>query len=729
MKLFRTKKLSSETSFLTSRVARRIFVQFILCALVPIGVLGLISFQQVTKQLHEQGRIRLLHFSKTMGMSVFERLTLLENELQNISQIMQKDPETLSGSLPEEFGDRLKQQFKGIAFFQGSGDRWPFLGTVRRPKELSSQEKQHLDLGKSLVISDRDPQGRIHVYLVRDLVPQDPTAGFLIGEMHVRYLLGLSEYDTLPFKTEICLLDQMDNVLFSTVPMPAPSYQKQVDATPSGYFTWSRGTETFLASFWTIPLKYYFLHARWTVIMSQPEAYIFSPVSYFKRVFPLVVLLSFFVVVFISLVQIRRTLLPLQELKKGARQIGMKQFDSRISVTSQDEFEDLARTFNEVAEQLGRQFNTMTAAAEIDRAILSALKTEEIAQIALTRMTDLFHCTAAGLILIDPDVLRSPTAYMLDHNTNEVRRLKEVKIAPADIKNLPKERDSIIIRESEIMPRFLRSFAVDQADSFAVLPFFIKGIFAGIMILGPSGPFDRDKDNLVQARLLTNQVAVALSNARLLEELTALNWGTLKALARTVDAKSPWTAGHSERVTANALRIGRALRLSSEELGNLHRGGLLHDIGKIGVPAYILDKPAKLTPGEWRIIRQHPGMGAKIIEPIGPYRAILPVILQHHERFDGKGYPDGLAGNDISLGARILAVADAYDAMVSDRPYRKAMTREQAVHIIREKAGQQFDPHVAAAFLLVVENVKPLPRVSIPPSQKKYPHSAHSRSA
>ena len=729
MKLFRTKNLSFETSFLKSRVARRVFVQFILCALVPIGVLGLISFHQVTKQLHEQGRIRLLHFSKTMGMSVFERMTLLENELQNISEIMQKDQGSLSGSLTGEFRDRLKQQFKGIAFFQDSGDGWPLLGTVKRPKKLSSQEKQHLDSGKSLIISHRDPQGRVHVYLVRDLVPDEPEAGFLLGEMQVRFLLGLSDYDTLPFKTEVCLLDQVDDVLFSTVPIPALSYRKKVDAAPSGYFTWNNGTGTFLTSFWTIPLKYYFLHARWTVMMSQPEAYIFSPVSYFKRTFPLVVLLSFFVVVFISLVQIRRTLLPLQELKKGARQIGMKQFDSRISVTSRDEFEDLARTFNEMADQLGGQFNTMTAAAEIDRAILSSLKTEEIAQIALTRMTGLFHCTAAGLILINPDALRPPAAYVLDHSTNEVRFLEEMKISPADIENLPKEEDSVIIRESKIMPRFLRSFAVDQVDSFAVLPFFIKGIFAGIMVLGPSAPFERDNDNLVQARLLTNQVAVALSNARLIEELSALNWGTLKALARTVDAKSPWTAGHSERVTANALRIGRALRLSPEELRNLHRGGLLHDIGKIGVPTYILDKPGKLTPGEWRMIRQHPSMGAKIIEPIGPYRPILPVILQHHERFDGKGYPDGLAGNDISLGARILAVADAYDAMVSDRPYRKAMTREQAVHIIREEAGRQFDPHVATAFLLLVENVKPFDRVSIPPSQKKYPRSAHSRSA
>jgi len=730
MKLLRTKDLSFKPSFLTSRVARRVFVQFILCALVPIGVLGLVSFQQVTSQLHQQGRIRLLHFSKTMGMSTFERLSLLENELQNLSLIMQRNPETLSGSLTGEFGNKLKKQFKGIAFFRDSGEKSPLLGTIRQPEEFSSQEKQHLHSGKSLLLSRHDSQGRVHVYLVRNLVPQAPAAGFFMGEMRVRYLLGLSEYDTLPFRTELCLLDQTGDVLFSTMPVPALSYRKQVDAAPSGYFTWNRGTGTFLASFWSIPLKYYFFHARWTIIMSQPEKYIFSPVSYFEKTFPLVILLSLFVVVFISLVQIRKTMLPLQELKKGAQLIGMKQFDERISIESKDEFEDLAQTFNGMAEQLGRQFTTMTAAAEIDRAILSSLKTEEIARIALTRMSDLFHCTAAGLILVDPNALKPPKAYVLGQNNNKVRLLENMVVTPAELKRLLEKQDFTMIQQGESIPQFLGPLVTNQTRSFIVFPIFLKVDFAGIIVLGPSDPFEQEEDNLSRARLLANQVAVSLSNARLLEELSALNWGTLKALARAVDAKSPWTAGHSERVTQNALRIGRVLHLSPEELKDLHRGGLLHDIGKIGVPASILDKPAKLTPEEWRIIRDHPRMGAKIIEPIAPYKPIMPLVLQHHERFDGKGYPDGLAGNDISLGARILAVADAYDAMVSERPYRKALTQEQAVQIIRQEAGRQLDPDAVAAFLELADDGKVFGKHHTQSLiQPRYQHVAHSRSS
>ena len=142
---------------------------------------------------------------------------------------------------------------------------------------------------------------------------------------------------------------------------------------------------------------------------------------------------------------------------------------------------------------------------------------------------------------------------------------------------------------------------------------------------------------------MSDQVAVAISNAELLGELKQLNWETLNALARTVDAKSSWTAGHSERVTQLSLKIGKAMNLTDKNLDILHRGALLHDIGKIAVPSAILDKPGRLTEEEFHIVQQHPGTGARILEPVTAYREVIPLVLQHHERFDGGGYP-GRAG-------------------------------------------------------------------------------------
>jgi putative nucleotidyltransferase with HDIG domain len=190
---------------------------------------------------------------------------------------------------------------------------------------------------------------------------------------------------------------------------------------------------------------------------------------------------------------------------------------------------------------------------------------------------------------------------------------------------------------------------------------------------------------------------------RTVAELKALNVGTLEALARAIDAKSPWTAGHSQRVTSLGVRIGRQMGLTPEALEALNRGGLLHDIGKLGIPSRILDKPAPLTEEEFAIMRQHPALGARILEPVPQYAPVLPIVLQHHERYDGSGYPHGLAGDAIDLGARIFAVADVVDAMSSTRPYRNAIPMHTVVGYIRARSGHHFDPKVVDAFLRVVE--------------------------
>jgi putative nucleotidyltransferase with HDIG domain len=183
--------------------------------------------------------------------------------------------------------------------------------------------------------------------------------------------------------------------------------------------------------------------------------------------------------------------------------------------------------------------------------------------------------------------------------------------------------------------------------------------------------------------------------------LEAFSVGAATALARTIDAKSPWTSGHSERVTALALRIAGELAVSADELILLQRGGLLHDIGKLATPPEILDKAGRLTPDERARIQQHPRDGVRILEPIAEFAPLLPLVLEHHERYDGAGYPDGKAGEQIHRLARVLAVADVYDALASERPYRAGLPAAAAVDYIRAASGTHFDPAVVEAFLRV----------------------------
>ncbi|MDQ3927911.1 MAG: HD-GYP domain-containing protein, partial [Chloroflexota bacterium] len=160
----------------------------------------------------------------------------------------------------------------------------------------------------------------------------------------------------------------------------------------------------------------------------------------------------------------------------------------------------------------------------------------------------------------------------------------------------------------------------------------------------------------------------------------------------------PYTDGHSRRVSALGVLLARALGRPPEEFEKVRVAGLLHDIGKIAIPEVTLHKAGPLTEEEWAQMRSHPDVGLRILTPIAALRAVLPAVRCHHERWDGQGYPLGISGEEIPLGARIIAICDAYDTMVSDRPYRRALGHEEAVARLRAAAGTQFDSELVKAF-------------------------------
>jgi putative nucleotidyltransferase with HDIG domain len=224
------------------------------------------------------------------------------------------------------------------------------------------------------------------------------------------------------------------------------------------------------------------------------------------------------------------------------------------------------------------------------------------------------------------------------------------------------------------------------------------GYLVAIDHLG-SGEFGSVEANLLAS--VSAMLGVHCSNRDLYRQQDEFVASVVRALTSAIDAKDPYTCGHSDRVARIARRLAEQLGCDSEFLNTIYMAGLLHDIGKIGVDDAILRKPGKLDPAELEHIKRHPGLGYKILADIKQFGSVLPAVLHHHEQWDGRGYPCGLAGEQIPYMARILAVADAYDAMTSDRPYRRGLPTAKVLNIFLEGAGQQWDAEVVEALLAI----------------------------
>lgn len=230
-----------------------------------------------------------------------------------------------------------------------------------------------------------------------------------------------------------------------------------------------------------------------------------------------------------------------------------------------------------------------------------------------------------------------------------------------------------------------------------------------LIALNRQSHFDDPEFGTVEACVMSSAAALLAThgrNQKLFDEKESLLIGVIRSLINAMDAKDAYTCGHSDRVALIARRLGEEVGLSAQECERLYMTGLLHDIGKIGVPDAVLTKPGRLTKEEFEQIKRHPTIGHGILKHVRQLGYVLPGMLHHHEAMDGTGYPHQLAGDEIPLPARILAVADAFDAMTSNRPYREAMSLERATAILQEGAGRQWDAEIVGSLLRVLPDIE-----------------------
>ncbi|WP_313884941.1 HD domain-containing phosphohydrolase [Desulfofundulus sp. TPOSR] len=244
-------------------------------------------------------------------------------------------------------------------------------------------------------------------------------------------------------------------------------------------------------------------------------------------------------------------------------------------------------------------------------------------------------------------------------------------------------------------------YSVPEVRALVVVPVKAGGKTLGTLKIYSPEPRRWSEEEVEYLVIIASQLGLALENARLYSSLQKYYLNVVQALAAALEARDAYTRGHSLRVAKLARLCARFLGLGAGEQEQVYMAGLLHDIGKIGVRENILLKPGPLTPEERKEMQGHPEVGARILEPAGFPGGVTAAVRHHHEDYGGGGYPDGLSGEEIPLLARIIRVADAYDAMTSARPYRKALTPDQAFNELKRCAGSQFDPRVVEAFLRI----------------------------
>jgi len=381
-----------------------------------------------------------------------------------------------------------------------------------------------------------------------------------------------------------------------------------------------------------------------------------------------------------------------------------------IEVKEESEISELARSFNRINKELEQKIEELESSRQLVKRLLSRIGSAINSYEGIDNLLNLIieHTAAAvgadmgNLMLVDGEKGELYVKTSWSNNGQVATPELRVKVGEGVA--------GWVARESRPMRSSSNAFALGfrqtAQEETAVLsvPLKLRDHPIGVITVlrgDPSRAFTEDDELLLSS--IGSQVAVAIENYRLNLNVERTYMETIMALALAVEAKDPYSAGHSKRVGVYAMQIGEVLGFDEEMLRTLSDAGLLHDIGKIGIKDEILMKPSSLTPDEWKIMQQHPLIGEAIVKPVRSLSKVVVLVRHHHERYDGAGYPEGLKGDDIPMGARILAVADSYDSMITDRPYRKRFSLEETKAELRRNAGTQFDPTVVDAFFKALD--------------------------
>jgi putative nucleotidyltransferase with HDIG domain len=349
---------------------------------------------------------------------------------------------------------------------------------------------------------------------------------------------------------------------------------------------------------------------------------------------------------------------------------------------------------------VSRTTEKLTGLSRLSHFLVGTETVDDLIERATGYILDLLHIDYCRIYIMTTDGHYG--LFSNDHETNEAIENIFQRVSGSQEIQRPSSVEQTLDQESQAM------LGLCAKDSHWIIPLYVEGVSVGILLLAKRNSFIQEafpKDVFYFVDLITDQLGSALHRKQLNEQLENSSIEIVLALSKTLETRDPYSGAHSKRLASFSEQMAQHFNLSARETRELCWAALLHDIGKIGIEDQILHKPGQLTAREWEVMKSHSEVGAQIVRGLTGLENIATIILAHHERVDGTGYPHRLKGEQIPLGAKIIAVVDSYSAMTEGRVYRASRSHEEAIAELRKFSGKMYDPEVVNAFIRLFDNL------------------------
>lgn len=474
--------------------------------------------------------------------------------------------------------------------------------------------------------------------------------------------------------------------------------------------------------------------SNWGLVLQMPAEEAFAPAVDLVRKAVALSLLALIVTVGVAIYQSKRITEPIKQLYQGAQAIGEGNYEHRITVKTGDELESLADAFNYMSrrlkenigklrksereirgarEKLLQRVAQLEALREIDQAITSTLDLDMVLRLVAEKTLERVGARRCVLLMVDEQTQHVVGKLGIGFTDEEIKRIR-LKVGEGVSGLVAQRGEPALVEDATSDPRVSQKYLHDlHSTSFISVPLKVKEKVIGVFDVVDKKEGKFTNDDVDSLSLLATQAAIAIENARLYQEIRHKAeeleksykeieddfMSTIHTLASLIEMRDKYTGEHSRHLGRAARSVAQKLNLPPQEIRDIEIAAGLHDIGKIGIAENILNKPGVLSPEEFQEVKNHSMLGTRAIEGIKKLENVARIIKHHHENYDGSGYPDGLKEKEIPVGSRINLIADAYYAMISDRPYRKAFSKKRAVSELMRGKGTQFDPQIVDIFL------------------------------